>query len=281
MPLTSVRRRAASSRYARVIIWPFRLRLALSVTAAYVRKVSAWLFWSREYTNFTYSISARSERHLARAVSQATGVPVGDVEAFQRELLEDQVLKDHFKEAVRKSSRRGTIDPTPLYGRRSAWYALVRIVKPAAVVEAGVDKGLGTLVLAAALKRNAAEGNIGTVFALDLNPTAGHLLGGEYDRYTQLRIGDSLRKIAELVGTVDIFIHDSDHAYEHEIAELSIIAKRMSPVGYLLSDAAADSDALDDFCRERGLDYFYAAEQVRHHWMAPQGVGIGKWKACE
>ena len=68
------------------------------------------------------------------------------------------------------------------------WYALVRALKPAHVVETGTDKGLGTVVLAAALRRN----NRGQVTTIDTNPDSGYLIQGVYQPFVNRRMGDSL-----------------------------------------------------------------------------------------
>src|SRR5439155_2350261 len=102
------------------------------------------------------------------------------------------------------------------FGRRIGWYAMVRATKPLLVVETGVDKGLGSCVIAAALMRNAKEGSPGKLLALDINPNAGYLLAAPYDKFGTMVYGDSLASIAAMKEPIDLFIHDSDHSAEHE-----------------------------------------------------------------
>ncbi len=271
-----IKRTLVASRWATPLLWLLRLTIATRLAANCLWTLFVWLFKSKEYTNFTYEITDRSRRHLARLVAAVTGeTDVLLVEEIQRELLGDEELASHIRSASTASPRRGAVDRKAEYGRRITWYALVRLTKPRVVVETGVDKGLGTLVLAAALRRNAAEGAGGRVIALDVNPTAGHLIGPPYSDFTDLWVGNSLSYLEGLRATVDIFIHDSDHAYKHEMDELEAVLPHMSASGFLLSDSAADSDALDDFCRAHRMDFAYAAEQVKNHWMSAQGVGIG------
>src|SRR5207248_9880418 len=66
------------------------------------------------------------------------------------------------------SRERHNCDVEPRYGRRLGWYALTRATKPRVLVETGVDRGLGTAVLAAAMLRNAQEGAPGLVYATDI-----------------------------------------------------------------------------------------------------------------
>lgn len=275
MSLEAVNRRLIASPAARALLLPLRLAMSVRLIWAYARVVVSWLARSREHTNFTYAITSRSERHLAWFVARIAEVPVQQVEALQRELWADSDLRAQIQVAASVSPRRGSIDPDPLYGRRVAWYTLVRLLKPQIVVEAGVDKGLGTLVLAAALLRNTAEGSPGQVIGMDINPAAGSLIGGQYAEVIDLRHGDSVALLRDITDVVDIFIHDSNHDHDHESAELRAVFLHMSKRGLLLSDASADSDALDDFCRETHLPFAFAAEQVAGHWMTPQGVGVG------
>jgi hypothetical protein len=54
-----------------------------------------------------------------------------------------------------------------------AWYAVVRALKPQLIVETGIKQGLGSLVLLAALERNAGEGGSGRLISFDIDPFSG------------------------------------------------------------------------------------------------------------
>lgn len=85
------------------------------------------------------------------------------------------------------------------YARRVGWYAFIRALKPEHVVETGVDKGLGTCVIAAALLRNAAEDRPGRVTSIDINPEAGYLARQQpWSEVVDLVIGDSITTLAGL-----------------------------------------------------------------------------------
>ena len=60
------------------------------------------------------------------------------------------------------------------------------------MVESGVDRGVGTCVLAAAMLRNAEEGCCGKVIGLDINPYAGNYVAGPYSSVVEIVCGDSL-----------------------------------------------------------------------------------------
>ncbi|MFM8856998.1 MAG: class I SAM-dependent methyltransferase, partial [Actinomycetota bacterium] len=102
------------------------------------------------------------------------------------ELLQDQALRKHVETATRTSVRRGLADTEVRFGRRVGWYALVRAMKPGHVVETGTDKGLGSLVIAAALLRNGR----GSLTTIDINPQAGYLLAHPYSDVVDRVVGD-------------------------------------------------------------------------------------------
>ncbi|MGH8488547.1 MAG: class I SAM-dependent methyltransferase [Gammaproteobacteria bacterium] len=87
------------------------------------------------------------------------------------------------------------------------------------MVETGVDKGLGSCVLAALL-RHAAEGFPGRYYGTDINPAAGGLFCGEYARTGRILYGDSVRSLAQLDEPIDFFINDSDHSADYEALEI-------------------------------------------------------------
>ncbi len=117
-----------------------------------------WLFASREHHNYTYDLTPLSRDHLAWFVAVTCDVPVATVRGYFAEIEGDDALRGHIERATAASARRGLADRRVRYARRIGWYAIVRARRPAHVVETGVDKGLGTVVLASALLRNAADG---------------------------------------------------------------------------------------------------------------------------
>ena len=56
----------------RTLLMGFRLRSGMSYARMPVRHFAAWLFTSREYTNYTYSLSETNRRYLAAFVAQVT-----------------------------------------------------------------------------------------------------------------------------------------------------------------------------------------------------------------
>src|SRR5439155_20703943 len=144
------------------------------------------------------------------------GNTLNSVRNYIAKIDSDEALNRHVVNLNRQHKERYVADDEARFGRRMGWYAIVRATKPRLVVETGVDKGLGSCVLAAALLRNIAEGHPGRLVGLDINPNAGYLLAKPYDEAGKVVYGDSLASIAALNEKVDLFMHDSDHCAEHE-----------------------------------------------------------------
>lgn len=170
-----LRRAIARTPLAPVAAFPKRLARVARHDAKVLRTSARWLVTSREHHNYTYDLTKLSRHHLAWFVSVICDRPVKQVRGWFDEVESDQPLRQHIERATAGSARRGLADRQVRYARRIGWYAMVRATRPAHVVETGVDKGLGSCVLAAALLRNAQDGHPGRVTSLDINPEAGYL----------------------------------------------------------------------------------------------------------
>ncbi len=264
-----LKKRLAESRLAPAAVFPGRAKLVAKHNAAEVRESARWLVRSREHTNFTYDLTPRNREHLAWWVSAVSGVDVADARGYIRELDEDADLRSHIETGTANSPRRRVANSEVLYGRRAGWYALTRALRPAHVMETGTDKGLGTCVFAAAILRNG-EGRLTT---LDINPNSGYLLTGKYAEVTERLIGDSVAQIRAGSEPVDLFIHDSWHSYEHELAEFEAVAPRLAEPALVLSDNAEVTDALVDWSNARGRRFLYFGEEPVDHWFPGGGIG--------
>jgi predicted O-methyltransferase YrrM len=271
----NLRRRVASSRLARVAVFPKRL-MKVARHDAHVFGTSAhWLFTSREHHNYTYDLTAISREHLAWFVSTSCEVPVAQIRGFFAEIEGDEQLRSHIEDAMAGSARRGLADREVRYARRIGWYAIVRARKPAHVVETGVDKGLGTVVLASALLRNAAEGSPGRVTSLDINPEAGYLAkAAPWNQVVDLVIGDSLASIAALDRPVDLFLHDSDHHVKHERREFASIEKRLAPGAMLITDNVTVTNVLAEHAERTKRRFLAYQETPEAHWYPGDGIGL-------
>ncbi|MQA59936.1 MAG: class I SAM-dependent methyltransferase [Actinophytocola sp.] len=267
-------RRVASSPLAPVVAFPIRTKDVAKHDAKVLKTSIRWLFTSREHTNYTYELTERNRRHLAWYIAAVTGAATHDVRLWFDEVEQDDDLRALLMDGVATGSRRGLADRTVRYGRRIGWYALIRALKPKHVVESGIDKGLGSCLIAAALLQNAAEGHPGRLSALDINPDAGYLIRGDYREVVDVVVGDSLENIPKLRTPVDLFIHDSWHSEEHESAEFSLVEDKLAPSAVLLTDNAAETDVLLRLAEQTGRKFLYFQEEPDRHWHPGDGTGI-------
>jgi predicted O-methyltransferase YrrM len=152
----------------------------------------------------------------------------------------------------------------------------VRHLKPGLVVETGIHDGLGSTVLLRALEKNAADGAEGSLISFDIDPAAGWLIPDELRHRHDLRVGNSLQLLGKAIGprSVDFFLHDSDHRYEHETAEFETVLPFVRPGTVLVSDNAHGSRAFADFCGRHDLSYRYFAEIPTGHFYSGAGIGL-------
>ncbi|WNZ47625.1 hypothetical protein Q2T42_07245 [Leptolyngbya boryana CZ1] len=145
----------------RLALMIYRASLASRYMMAPVVNLFKWLVKSKETTNLTYDLEQSNKLYLAALIADVMGLRFEQICGYIQELEEDKELNQHLQNAIKKSDYAFMADHNIYYGRRLGWYAIVRALKPKVVIETGVDKGLGACILAAALKRNKAEGNEG------------------------------------------------------------------------------------------------------------------------
>jgi predicted O-methyltransferase YrrM len=268
----SLRRRVAASPLAPLFAWPVRVRALLSEHVRLARLGWRWLRTSRETTNYNYDLTALSREHLAWFVASACDVKVADVRALFEELEADAALRAHVREATLASPYRRVSDPSPLYGRRLAWYAFVRLLRPSLVVETGTEKGLGTVVLAAALLRNGS----GRLVTIDPVPDAGWLVSGPYAPVVTRRTGLAADVLRDLGETVDLFVHDVHHTASEEADEYAAVLPWLAPGAAIVNDNAGAHDALPRLAEERGWRYVHFHEQPAGHWYAGSDLAVAR-----
>jgi predicted O-methyltransferase YrrM len=141
-------------------------------------------------------------------------------------------------------------------------YFLVRLWKPAVIVETGVASGISSAFILSALRKNRG----GLLVSIDLpniNPQAripedqrsGWIVPDALRSAWDLSIGDSrilLPQLLQSCGTIDMFLHDSLHTYEHMMWEYKMAWPALSEGGLLLSDDIAFNRAFSDFCDDIG-----------------------------
>jgi predicted O-methyltransferase YrrM len=258
----------------RLVLIPARLVVVAGPYACrQLGQMLRWTFSSKEYYNHSYHLTRLNHDYLASYVSVVSGQKLSLVEKYIAELETDTALRSTLEQLTLNSPARHSCDVEPRYGRRLGWYALIRATKPAVVVETGVDRGLGTAVIAAALKRNSEEGFPGVVYATDIVPDCGHLLAEPYKSFCRILIGDSVTLLKEFRQPVDIFLHDSNHDPNYEWAEFLAIEPRLHSTSLVLSDNSKPSPKLREFAARIGKTFLYFQDEPADHWWPGDGIG--------
>jgi predicted O-methyltransferase YrrM len=269
-----LRRFLRNTALGRIVMIPFRFVLiALPQLARQLGQMLKWAFTSKEYYNHTYHLTELNRQYLASYTATVTGCEAKEIEQYVAELENDAPLRDLLIKRTLESRDRHNSDAEPRYGRRLGWYALLRATKPRVVVETGIDRGLGTVVMAAALKRNAEEGFPGMVYATDIVPDCGHLLAEPYKQFVREMIGDSVESLKRFSEPVDVFLHDSDHRPEYEWAEFLAIEPRLHAASIVMSDNSQQTSKLREFAARVGKSFLYFQDAPRNHWWPGDGIG--------
>lgn len=149
----------------------------------------------------------------------------------------------------------------------------VRALEPEVVVEVGVALGFTSAVALEALERNG-HGHLHSIdlpaLQFDAAGFVGRVVPARLAHRWELILGPSRSELPRLlhrVGTVDFFIHDGDHSYASQLADLR------TAWPYLRSEAAV---VCDDVANPAFLDFAaeVRAEPVLSHY-GPNQVAIG------
>lgn len=226
-------------------------------------------------------------RHVKRRqafISTLTGASEADVQQIIDELDSDTQFQADILEKRRQflgAKPRGTdfMYLAKTWGSQFfsfyIHYSIVRLLKPTILVETGGTPGSSSAFMLRAMERN----NSGTLVTLDLPnlsdmkeiKTEGEKLwysvipkdlppgwGVPSDlkaRHVQV-LGDARETLPDVLKQYpqfDIFIHDSDHSYEHMTWEYQMAWPHIKSGGLLCSDDVSIHTAFDDFGREVGL----------------------------
>jgi hypothetical protein len=244
------------------------------------RQIFVWGIKSREDTNFTYDLTEENSIGLAQTISLVTQKDYKLIIHYINEAKNDTFLKESIVNGIKKSSFKHLADLEILFGRRLGWYAFVRAVKPKITIETGVDKGMGSVLLCAAILKNKEEGYEGKYFGTDINPNAGYLLTGKYKEVGEILYGDSIKSLSTFNDPIDLFINDSDHSGEYEYREYITIKNKLSNDAIVLGDNSHITDKLSIFSAETNRNYIYFHEHPLNHWYPGCGIGISFGKSA-
>lgn len=230
-------------------------------------------------------VPMRLSRNSRASISEITefifpGVEKSLAESYRTKFLLNRdffsALDDRF---VRVRGRRVRLD-----GWFELLYVLIRLKKPARVLETGIFDGHSSAVILQALKDNSG----GELISIDL-PAHGAipfstsrmedavLPSGEKPGWVipdnlrsrhRLILGDAkeyLSVVLEEVKSIDVFLHDSLHTFGHQWFEYVTAWPYLSRGGLFLSDDVFWNTAYHRFCRSQGIGY-----------MVHCGLGVAK-----
>lgn len=237
-------------------------------------EILKWGFVSREDTNYTYDLSDLNIVYLASTLSVVTKQPFNTIYNYIEEARNDIELKNYVIKKIKNSEFRNVADFKCEFGRRLGWYAFARAIKPRVVIETGVDKGNGAVLLCAALLRNKKEGYGGQYYGTEINPNAGYLLDEKYKEVGKILYGDSIESLVRLDVTIDLFISDSDHSPKYEYKEYLAIKDKLSSDAIVLGDNSHCTDKLYLFSIENNRKFLFFHEVPKDHWYPGGGIGI-------
>jgi predicted O-methyltransferase YrrM len=259
-------------------IWLFHfIRRVWNATRVYnfrYWQIVKWGFTSREDTNFTYQHTPASLLTLAHTISVVVKSEPKVILGYIEEAQQDEELKKHIVSIIRNSEYRRYADERVEFGRRLGWYAMVRALKPKIVIETGIDKGMGSVLLCSALLRNKAEGFEGRYYGTDINPKAGLLLTGKYSSVGEVLYGDSITSLKKFTQPIDLFINDSDHSADYEYQEYQVVEPLLSDDAVILGDNSHATDRLARFSLECNRQFLFFKETPLKHWYPGAGIGI-------
>lgn len=189
-----------------------------------------------------------------RFLAEATGAPASRLRTFLNEPFGSREFSEHLNACHRKLST-AKIYSADLFAKKVLLqYALVRALQPATVVETGVANGVSSFFLLLALEKNGR----GQLHSIEVGDTAylppgcpvGWVVPESLRKRWCLHLGDSAKLLPALLaqlGTIDIFVHDSLHTYEHMTFELECAFPFVRRGGFLVVDDALWNKSFDDF----------------------------------
>jgi predicted O-methyltransferase YrrM len=237
-------------------------------------QILKWMFTSNEETNFTYDLTDKNYLELLKTIESCLDVSFEQLQKYLDEILNDDQLKLYLIRKTKDSTFENLADQHVRFSRRVCWYVIARVIKPKVIVETGVDKGMGSVVLCAALLKNNKEGYTGRYIGTDINIEAGYLFDEKYKSVGEIIYGDSVASLEKLDQKIDLFINDSDHSANYEYREYQTIKNKLNPKALILGDNSHVTDKLLKFSIENDRMFVLFKEEPKNHWYPGAGVGI-------
>ena len=189
-----------------------------------------------------------------RFLAALSGSTTSQFRQFLGEPSKDHRFYEHLQSVEHELAGTSSIG-ADLYAKRVLMqYAIIRALKPDRVLETGIANGVSSAYVLLAMERN----QKGALFSIDVNDgsylPAGKQVGWVVPAWLKERwtvcLGDArelLPKVLEELKSLDIFIHDSLHTYEHMKFEYQEAYPYIRQNGILISDDALWNPAFREF----------------------------------
>ena len=222
-----------------------RFKLAISYYKNNFKMIRNWISKKTENDNFYYELTQKNSKDLISLVSFIFNVPTELLTQYHEEIVKNDNLIKEIENTLKKDPQLADIKVG--FGRREAWYLIIRVLKPKVVIETGVHQGVGTCVITSALKKNTEEGYPGEYIGIDIDKSAGKLFHEPLTNYGKIIYSDSIEALYKFRGEIDVFINDSDHRSDYEAEEYMVIKDKLSSSGIILGDNSHTNSVLREF----------------------------------
>lgn len=245
--------------------WRHKWRIAQSGQLAPALRMR-YVLWDPEIDTFSYELA--DPVAIVQAIAPVLGKPVSELMIYARELQEDQELHDRIRRATRfhpETKRK------PPVGRHFVGYLCLRARRPTMAVEAGIRHGLGSLVMLRALERNAAEGADGFLLSVDIDPSAGALVGRRSTRW-EFAVGEAGNVLPLLLRQGEVGYLNSDSLPHPDQTRAEVAAACANAQWPLIVQQSGWNNVSRDICgnnefsfvdvHERSFGHFHAGRRV-------------------
>ena len=197
-----------------------------------------------------------------RFIAQISGVSQWKIREYMNEPISTPEFAVHLRNSD-EQLRQLAITSADLFAKKVLLqYAVIRAVQPNCVVETGIANGVSSAYVLLALRKNG-RGSLHSVGLSDASflpagAEPGWLVPLWLRSSWQIHLGDARQILAPLLsklGSIDVFIHDSLHSYEHMSWEFETAYPALRSGGLLLADDALWNKAFLDFSRNIHAHY--------------------------
>ena len=248
-----------------------RLRIVARYYHPNLRQMLAWVLRSEDTDAFSWDMDRLSKSYMLSAIADITGKSHIEITHYADELKNDVEVQALVSGACRSDQRR-VANIVPKYGRYIGWYAIVRALKPACIVETHVDEDFGTCILSAALARNKKEGAHGAYYGVATHlETVQKQKSAEFGKSQSTDLCDSIKNVRQQIDLLIIGRSLSPLQKPHCFEDLKI---KLADNAIILDNNAYRSSTLLDFALDTGRHVVFIHERPHNHWYQGDGFAV-------